>query len=174
MSRLRVHYNRATKLWEVRLEDRLLQTERVILDSPARIEGNVLEVTVRPGQEQTITGDTKELHIGRPPEYPGKVKDEEMRHWCAVFDENNASWALWRDDAPEVLVTTKNLELDCHMITSEGVLHCKAQMLLNGRANRRQAVSNAKQVKLRTLVKFDQVIHIPTIKLRSRAISPGR
>jgi hypothetical protein len=165
LGELRISHDRASGLWGVRHADRMLCTKRVVIHDNVkfRSSGNALVCSPVPDLE----GDTEKLRIGRHIQHKGVVKVGEMREWRVVFDENVDRWVIWKQDDPSVMVSTSKLEIDCHVVSrpGEAILRCLAEMLVDGRTNRRQSFPNARVVRLRTLVMFDQKINIPFIKV---------
>ena len=155
----RIHFDRGSRLWTLRCDGVVVETPRLILDAPALTDGQHLVATGH------ISGNAEETHLYDNAPLLGRRKDDDMREWCVGFDEGTARWVIYRQDVYDVLVTTTNLELDCHAITtSDGVIHCLAEMLLDGTTNRRSSVNDAAKVKLRTLCIYDQVVEVPLIK----------
>lgn len=170
MTRLSVQYDREACLWDVLVADtrRLLQTKRIILEVPARSKGGCLVVDT-----DHVQGDTEEVRIGHPPPPRGELKPREMREWVALFDPNTQLWVTYRRDHDDVVVTTQDLEIDCHAITSEGRWHCLSEQLVVGRTNRLDKIQRARKVRLRRLEVYDQTVEVPVMSMRSAAQPPG-
>ena len=164
---VRLRFDEGTHLWEVRRGDIGLTTERVVLDSPLKTTAHL---GVLAGPLAPMDGDVKAIQVGRrrPPD-EGIYKRQWMQEWVCVFNAEAATWAIWRQEAPGIVVTTANLELECHAITSGAELHCLAQMLVNGKSNRDKSFLDAKNVRLRTLIQLDQVVDVKAITVRSIA-----
>lgn len=170
MKQFRIRYDRTAQKWSVEnveMGKRAL-VARIKLDADAHAEvGGVLACT----GELVIDGDGVRLADTRKPR--GTPKPKEMREWCVMFDEGTARWVVFREDKPEIVVTTENLDVECHGITAGDKLHCLAEMLLNGRTNRDLSVIDAVHVRLRTLEVFDQVVQVPLVaSMGARALSP--
>lgn len=168
MKQFRISFDRTARLWAVRSSSHLRPhlAQRLVLDAKAKSEWGELIVLadVRPEGEATIIDD----HVA----LPGEPKPKEMREWCVVYDEGTGKWVIYRQDDESIVVTTTILELDCHGITSDGVLHCLAEMIVYGRTNRRESIEDAPSVLLRTLCVYDQTVLVKPIAIRSRAKSP--
>ena len=168
MKQFRLRYDRAAQLWSVEnveMGKRAL-TARIKLDADGHSEGAALSCT----GALSIDGDGVRLVDTRKPR--GTPKPKEMREWCVMFDEGTARWVIFRHDKPEIVVSTENLDVECHGITAGDKLHCLAEMLLNGRTNRDLSAIDATHVRLRTLEVFDQAVDVPLILAGAKALSP--
>jgi hypothetical protein len=139
---------------------------RVIIDAPARTQNSYIRVK----GHVVPAGDA--LRILRYEKPPGKVNEGPMLEWCLAWNEGSERWVAYRQDMPSVMVTAKEVTLDCHGITSEGALHCHAEMLLNGATNKVGSSNDPKTVHLRTLRVFDQSLNVKPIKMKSKAVRP--
>lgn len=168
MQNYRVSYDRTARLWEV---EKLhvggkMAVPRIRLDARATVIGANLIIKA----EVDLQGECLSMSDHRPSK--GKVNKKAMLEWCVVYDEAVGAWAIYRQHDPEVLVTTSSLVLECHGITAEGILHCHAQMIMNGKANRDQK-GHVSHVLLRTLEVFDQVVDVPLVaSMGAKALSP--
>lgn len=154
-------YHSASRSWSLLQErdsvDNLFG--RITLDAPAvaRKDG-LFELT----EDVDIIRDGYHVSISRKTPVPGVVKHEEMREWCVALTDHGERWLVFRQDTQGVVVTTDNLVLDCHAITTaDGTLHCNAEMLATGTTNRLNSIKAAKRVRLRTLSLYDQIVNIP-------------
>jgi len=164
--RLEIGYNRQVGLWEVYRPDasRLLRTERIILDATARSESGVLVC-----HDERIHGDSKLVRIGAPPPPRGVIKEKDMRGWVALYNPNVEHWVLYRRDHDDVVVTTNTLEVDCHAVSSDGVMHCLSEMLISGATNRMEKVVDAQHVRLRRLEMYDQTVNVSLMGVGAKA-----
>jgi len=70
-----------------------------------------------------------EIRINREEPLPGRVNRDSMVEWCVTHDEGSGKWVAYLQNEQSTVVTTASMELDCHGITtSDGVLHCLAEM----------------------------------------------
>ena len=177
LSQIRLRFNRAVGLWEIRRVDRLLRTKQLAIFSKLRSDdaGEEGKGWLCGEVPWRVAGDLESVALGcRVEVTDGIVLTKAMREWRVTFDEVTCMWAIWRADDPFVLVTTRNLELDCEAVTSGGEIRCLAEMLVNGRTNRRAAIVDAGGVRLRTLIKRDQFVRVPLVgSIVAEAKSPG-
>ena len=101
------------------------------------------------------------VHLKRAKPLPGWENAKCHNEWLVALTGNTPAWYVHRQDMQGVVVTTDRLELNCHGITSEGRIHCNAEMILEGRTNRTEKLTGASRVLLRTLTVYDQVVHVP-------------
>ena len=160
----RVSYDKANSLWRVRSAGQQFHARRLILDAKAKAapEPGHLLVTA-----QRAVGNAEELRIEHDevllPEKQGRVNHGCMLEWCVAFDGGSGRWATWRQTDDRILVMTEALSLECHAVAMNGTFFCEAEMLMDGRTNKTEAVSRARSVTLRTLVVFDQVVQLPVL-----------
>jgi hypothetical protein len=175
---LRVSFNPQTQLWKIRPQSGgdCVLASRLILDAPAKSNGGFLEVRdcelKVEGYTEVGSTVTTFARIIRHKALPGTPpKHDPQLEWCVLHDPNTRKWYAYRQDDQKVVVSTMNLEMDCHAITSKGVWHCHAEQLVNGATNKDKAVIDAQRVKLRTLKVYDQTIVVDPISMRPMAKS---
>lgn len=105
------------------------------------------------------------LHIGREQQLPGKVNDLAMRDWCLTRDQETGAWRVWLANDFKQGVLATDVEIDCELVSNGPVLHCRAEMLVNGSTNRGALPGIQKRIKLRTLTVHDQRIDIEKITM---------
>lgn len=163
-----LQYDKGVRLWSVLQHAGAPSNPfaRVILDAPAKgLRGGVYEIS-----DASLKLDGDVLRIVRDTPVPGVVNGPEMREWCVALTEHEQRWLVYRQDRQDVTVTTDTLELDCHAVTtSDGLLHCNAQMLVVGKSNRLGKFVDAKHVKLRTLSAFPQKVDVQPTRMGSAA-----
>ena len=172
MNEFRVSYDRNIRQWVLVDMDSggTVVADRMILDAPAKFRGNgfVCKGILKADEVSSLAdfhATVRTATLERAEPLPGRVNDASMLEWCVVFDEPSGKWVTYRQDMPAVRVTSDEIELDCHAISSEGVLHCRAEMLLNGRTNKVDSHFNAKSVRLRTLTVHDQRVVVQKITM---------
>lgn len=176
MSECRIHYDAHSRRWEVvELSGGRVAAERVVFDVPVGASPNgyltcsgVLKTDELLGIS-TTSAVAKTVRVVREKDLPGYVNDKSMLEWCVRRDPGSGAWIVYRQDVPKVHVTTNTLELDCHAISSGCILHCRAEMLLNGATNKFDSAVMADSVKLRTLTVYDQTLHIPLMAMKAIA-----
>ena len=177
---IRVSYNPDTQLWKIQPQlggDRVL-AERVILDVSAKCSGAFLEIEdcvldVKDLFEVDSRTVAKEVTLRRLGDLPGAVPKHDLSlEWCVMFDRVTDLWYLFRQNNQKVVVSTKNLQLDCHAISSKGLLHCHAEQLVDGSTNRDESLFEARSVLLRTSRVFDQAVKVPTIRVKKKILRP--
>lgn len=170
MDRYRIIYDRVARHWIVMhasggkvFAKRLLLETDAKTDSDGSIvcEGNITSGSLlSAGSKTAIVDELKITREGKLPE--GFVNEKEMREWCVVFHEGTGDWIAYRQDGLAT-ITTKELEISCFAVSSEGVLHCLAEAIVDGSTHRRGNVKPTASALLRTLIVFDQVVAIQTI-----------
>ena len=181
---IRFRYDAAPRLWVVEPVEssggHQVLAKRIVLDAPAKpgAEGWIhTSATMKADEVAALPAHgavVEKLRLVRGAALPG-VADQSvqgMLEWVVAWVEGSG-WVCYRHEREDVLVTAAQLELDCHGITSEGRLHCRAEMLLEGSTNRQRSVMGARHVKLRTLTRYNQRILVPTIRTGSKATPPG-
>ncbi len=172
---IQVSFNRDAQLWKVgpQVGDRVM-AKRVVLDAPAKSNGGILVVRDCTLEAEGVTrvGNRTAVdvcRITRKDALPGTPpKHDPQLEWCVLYDPNTRKWYSYREDKQKVVVSTTNLEMDCHAITSNGVWHCHAEQIVNGRTNIDKAVHEAIWVKLRTLLVYDQKIEVEIIGIGAK------
>lgn len=177
MSECRIRYDPSARRWDIAdLSGGRVSAERVVLDVPAGAHpdgyltcSGVLKTDELIGIT-TMSATAKSVRVVRENDLPGYLNDGPMLDWCVTRDSGSGLWVVYRQDMPgTVQVRTASVELNCHAISSDGVLHCRAEMILNGKTNKLGSEANARSVLLRTLTVYDQVIQVPVTALRALA-----
>lgn len=183
MDRFRIKFDQAARHWVVRRDGggRVL-ARRLILEVDAAMKPGghfVCEGILRAGDLVSVSDSDAvvgELRVERVTELPhGRVNVDAMDEWCVAFDESSGLWTAFMREAETAggvhvaIVTAESLELGCHAVSSDGLLHCMAEVLVDGRTFRSGTSSLAKSVRLRTLIVHDQTLELPVMAMRGKS-----
>jgi len=173
-----LRYSRSSGFWSIRhvLSGRSVLAKRVRIDAPCRtwrvppgeesLAGELLVVGALNASEilslsgnGAVAGDLRILPDGPAP--PGKVNPDPMLEWVALYDEGSRRWVVYRHGVEGVTVTTEDLSIECHAISSGGALHCFCEMLARGATNKTDKLVDCDSVRLRTLRVHNQEVAVP-------------
>lgn len=158
-------YDETLHAWDVKLPDGMSHIAKsLVVDTPC---------VARPGSfefHETLVETSSEMRgvirtktvLGRAKPLPqGYVNDPFMNDWKLRWDAEQELWTMWREDVAVAVVSSSWVDLDCHVVSSEGgILNCRAEALVDGRTFREGTSLGAYGIYLRTLVVHDQTVEM--------------
>jgi hypothetical protein len=158
-------YDDVARDWEIVLPDNMShRSKSIIVDTPSvarpgRFEFQETTLEVRPDGSRTT--------IGRKTPLPkGFVNDPCMSEWKLRWNPEQELWVIWREDVPNAVASSPWVDLDCRAESGEnGILHCFAEALVDGRTFREGSAQCSAQIYLRTLVVYDQEVAMNLIAI---------
>lgn len=159
-------YDEKAKLWEVELPGMHTGAiPRVLVDTPCTGKDGVFHF-----EESIATVGADQITLGRDTPLPhGYINDPVMMDWEVRWVPDRKHWAVWFGN--EAVASTEVLTLNCHASTHEGILHCRAECLVNGATFKTGMQPNAGKIHLRTLVVYNQTVDVQVIGMGSKALA---